>query len=785
MSLRHGFVVAVVLLLCDCAIAQYDSVRYDMTTQNVHWNSLSDFNSRGFNPDTLSKPLYCQSETTPVFVANFSKSNDYNSNVATATNVLDAGSHWNVAGVYTKKHYDLTTHSVRIKGAFVCRTTTQGNYNEYWLGAIPVSNKNYHAAIYGGGNTPEGYIVGAWVDWWCARTRGTPTMPDEFFVNRINSNMPLGLFFEAMAEFKIVHDSVMMVKYTLTPPVNDSYQKQEWTYPGYRSTPFEPLTNAAWFKDFRPAFMADDGLDWVEVIADPLPCTMELKKKSYSACEGSVANIDLSTFIWLKSQSINNKTGVFYLRKTSNSKANGYLHKALINAMLPKNLPIGDYMVSYISPCGDSIQFPVNILSGPKVQLRDTVLCKGVVFKPTGSVQSPLSIDRYNWECGSNVGSTIQPIWTMNDTGFINLVLSATDTYGCVGSDTAKVYVSAVDGLSIAVNDSIQCFNGHAFDLKLNVSSQNSNTYRWILPTNQTQLGRQLSNLKFAAQGTFKVKIIGNTIWGCKDSNELNLLVLESPKTVVFDTQVCENQWFHFRHADKVLLNPIVQHQWNFISADSFVENPIYLLSKSGQYSVRLIVVNAAGCSDTSNAKVTVHPNPKINYDFRFIDNLNGGSRWSYAYTGTQGAKVEWLVGEKRILTGAGPGIVNLDQFGLQNFKIRVTSDKGCIDSLSFSKTISSSNNLYFPNAFTPDGRGGNEVFGPYNADLIENYQMRVYNRWGEKLFESTPQNRYWDGTDSKGEPAMEGQYVYLVTGVRNTGDILSHAGTVYLIRTK
>ncbi|MFM1764210.1 MAG: hypothetical protein RLZZ512_2000, partial [Bacteroidota bacterium] len=73
--------IVILFLLIQSLIGQYDSVRYDMTNSNVHWNSLTDFNSKGFNPDTLSKPLYCQSETTPTFVGSFSKSNAYNSNV--------------------------------------------------------------------------------------------------------------------------------------------------------------------------------------------------------------------------------------------------------------------------------------------------------------------------------------------------------------------------------------------------------------------------------------------------------------------------------------------------------------------------------------------------------------------------------------------------------------------------------------------------------------------------------------------------------------------------------
>jgi flagellar hook assembly protein FlgD len=60
-----------------------------------------------------------------------------------------------------------------------------------------------------------------------------------------------------------------------------------------------------------------------------------------------------------------------------------------------------------------------------------------------------------------------------------------------------------------------------------------------------------------------------------------------------------------------------------------------------------------------------------------------------------------------------------------------------------------------------------------------------VFNRWGEKIFQSLPNQYYWDGTDSKGEPAMEGQYIYIVTGVKNTRNMINHSGTVYLLRNK
>jgi hypothetical protein len=87
LGLRITLTTICLLFMANGVVGQYDSIRYDMTTQNVHWNSLSDFNSKGFNPDTLSKPLYCQAETTPTFVGTFSKTNDYNSNAVSYTHL--------------------------------------------------------------------------------------------------------------------------------------------------------------------------------------------------------------------------------------------------------------------------------------------------------------------------------------------------------------------------------------------------------------------------------------------------------------------------------------------------------------------------------------------------------------------------------------------------------------------------------------------------------------------------------------------------------------------------
>lgn len=87
----------------------------------------------------------------------------------------------------------------------------------------------------------------------------------------------------------------------------------------------------------------------------------------------------------------------------------------------------------------------------------------------------------------------------------------------------------------------------------------------------------------------------------------------------------------------------------------------------------------------------------------------------------------------------------------------------------------------YIPNAFTPDGDGNNDFFLVYGND-IEKVELKVFNRWGELVFESTDLYRGWDGTyhGKKCNPAV---FVYIATITRCNGIELTDEGSITLIR--
>lgn len=88
-----------------------------------------------------------------------------------------------------------------------------------------------------------------------------------------------------------------------------------------------------------------------------------------------------------------------------------------------------------------------------------------------------------------------------------------------------------------------------------------------------------------------------------------------------------------------------------------------------------------------------------------------------------------------------------------------VENEFGCRDSAS--ALIEPPVAVYVPNSFTPDGDGRNDFFQVYGIGL-QDFEMSIYNRWGELLFQSDNIDNHWDGT-SNGRKVPTGTYVYRI----------------------
>lgn len=97
---------------------------------------------------------------------------------------------------------------------------------------------------------------------------------------------------------------------------------------------------------------------------------------------------------------------------------------------------------------------------------------------------------------------------------------------------------------------------------------------------------------------------------------------------------------------------------------------------------------------------------------------------------------------------------------------------------------------LYIPNAFTPNGDGKNDAFKVEGQALrnfegqgFESFELKIYNQWGERIFQSKDPQRGWDGTDRSGRKVSSDQYTYTLYAVSRDGQTFSRQGTVTLLR--
>jgi gliding motility-associated-like protein len=119
---------------------------------------------------------------------------------------------------------------------------------------------------------------------------------------------------------------------------------------------------------------------------------------------------------------------------------------------------------------------------------------------------------------------------------------------------------------------------------------------------------------------------------------------------------------------------------------------------------------------------------------------------------------------------------------GAYKVKLIGLNDGGCSDTIVKDVNIAPYDFIRVPSAFSPNGDGQNDLFGILRAGDLTILEFKIYNRWGNIVFESNNANDQWDGT-KKGNPQNTGTYIYYIKGSQNSGEITEIKGDFTLIR--
>ncbi|WP_439697099.1 gliding motility-associated C-terminal domain-containing protein [Mucilaginibacter sp. AW1-7] len=141
-----------------------------------------------------------------------------------------------------------------------------------------------------------------------------------------------------------------------------------------------------------------------------------------------------------------------------------------------------------------------------------------------------------------------------------------------------------------------------------------------------------------------------------------------------------------------------------------------------------------------------------------------------------------WDFGDGTTSTESEPGHTYNNK-GEYTVKLTATKSNSCFSSVSKANLaiIQLDNYIFIPNAFSPNGDGINDTF-KVTITNIKAYHIRIFNRWGQQLFESNDINNSWDGM-YKGQAVPFGVFYYELKSISNNGNKISRGGCVTLLR--
>lgn len=420
-----------------------------------------------------------------------------------------------------------------------------------------------------------------------------------------------------------------------------------------------------------------------------------------------------------------------------------------ISGATANNLQAGSYSLTVKDNNGCSataatiINEPAAIAASFTIQNATCGVNNGGV---TATVTGGLSPYTYTWMPGNIASAGIKNV----SPGSYNLTV--TDKNGC--QLTKEAIVSTTSGLSITPTiTNVKCHGEKSGGVTIAITG---GATPYSIQWSNGMTTPAISNLP---KGTYSV--IVNDAAGCSVSTTI---VVYEPEAISIALQgtnaVCNNK---DGQVSSAITGGVAPYKYLWMPgniASQHIQQAI-----AGDYT--LVLTDNNGCSQTATASIA-KTNPLKIYlgkDTSICDNdrivLFPGNFASYQWQDNS--------------TASGFTVTHSGIYG-----VTVTDQRGCVasDSIVISGNCGE---IWFPSGFTPNSDGLNDKFGPLgNTASIGKYSLSVFNRWGEKVFESYDPGAKWDGR-FKGQ-MLSGTYTWFAR-YESRGNTITQKGTLVLVR--
>ncbi|MES2799633.1 MAG: gliding motility-associated C-terminal domain-containing protein [Bacteroidota bacterium] len=368
----------------------------------------------------------------------------------------------------------------------------------------------------------------------------------------------------------------------------------------------------------------------------------------------------------------------------------------------------------------------------------------------------------YTWNYGITDGVAFTPA-----VGTLTYTATGTSIDGCIGTDDVVVTVNPNPTVNAGVDQSI------CEGTSVTLNGSGASTYTW---TNGVLNGVAFS----PSVGIINYTVTGTDANGCINTDVATVTVNANP-VVSFNADVvqgCTPLVVTLTNTSTGNLSACSWTTSNGMTANSC--GPVTMtFNDGGLFDVTLVTTSADGCvgsltmnnyiytEDAPIAAFTANP-PSVSTIFPEIQFLNNSvGAVDYSWTFGDDSPASQTVNPIHMFPD--------DEDGSYEVVLVATSSLGCVDTASFVITTIEELIYYIPNTFTPDDDQFNPTFLPIFTSGFDpfDYELLIFNRWGEIVFESHDHEVGWDGTYGVDHsiPCQEGTYTYKVEFKKSIND--------------
>ena len=442
--------------------------------------------------------------------------------------------------------------------------------------------------------------------------------------------------------------------------------------------------------------------------------------------------------------------------------------------------------------CTDSvsqlIQVYPRVVSGFE---PDTANCSTVIVQFRNQTQQGST---YLWNFGDGVTSNLaQPVHDFFNLGVIDTIytvnLISYSQYGCIDSSSRKVTVYPDPIAAFSALPRVLDFPSATVNIA-NETNAGTWNYLWNFGDNTSESVKDPQSHTYLTWGDYIIRL---KVWNnnCSDSASTKITIVPPVPIADFvrSSNICLGLAITFTD------NSSWATSWNWNFGDSATSNdqnpPPHVYPHAGIYHVQLIVTGDGG-TDVTTQDVEVYPLPIVQFTPVPTLSLLPDAQVRFYNTSQLGVRYLWNFGDNQQSTDEEP-VHTYQNLGIYTVSLGVWTENNCYDSTIMvnEDTVIGGGIIKFPNVFSPSTNGPNggayksipdpTIFYPYSVDVIQ-YDLEIYDRWGEKLFESTNINIGWDGY-YQGQLCKGDVYVWIAKGKFTNGQTFNLAGTVTLLR--